>query len=339
MPMTEKTLNKLLKNRKIKRSEVSFLLAIITLLAVVLVSFENPLRGLENTLGRGNRPPKEFSLHFIDVGQGDCTLLMSDGETMLIDSGAKGYETTVSTYLYSLGVSQLDYIVATHPHSDHIGSMPKVIKEFTPEMLITPYLTPEQTPDTVTYEDLLTAVTKTNCTIFNPAPGEIFTVGYTTVEVLGPVTNEAEDLNDMSLMMMVTYKDNKFLLTGDAKKEEEMSVLESGANVDCDLLHVSHHGSNTSSTDEFLEKATPDYAVISCGIDNDYGHPHAETISKLEKYTDKIYRTDICSDIVVTSDGKNIEITYELENKVQKAPFLFIFHLNNAVLYTIIKIL
>ncbi len=337
--MIEKNLKKLLENKKFKRSEVSFLLLILALVAAIVISFENPLEGLENTLGKGNRPPKEFSLHFIDVGQGDCTLLMSDGETMLIDAGEKGYETKINTYLYSLGISKLDYVVATHPHSDHIGSMPKVIKEFTPPMLVTPYLTPEQTPDSVIYEDLLTAVTKTDCTIFNPSPGEIFTVGYATVEVLGPVTNEAEDLNDMSLVLMITYKDSKFLLTGDAKKREEKSILESGANLDCDLLHVSHHGSNTSSSDEFLERATPDYAVISCGADNDYGHPHGKTISKLKKYTDKIYRTDICSDIVATSDGKNIEITYELPNKVQKAPFLFIFNLNNAVLYTIIKIL
>ena len=252
-----------------------------------------------------------FQVHFIDVGQGDCTLVTCGGKYLLIDAGENGHETDVINYLRSMNVEKLDYIIATHQHSDHIGGLPEVLEEFETENIIMPRLTEAQTPTNSTYKAFLSAVQKSNAKVISAKPGSVYSLGDASFEILGPVTDDCDDINSMSAVTKITYGETSFLITGDAEKDEELEIIENGADLDCDVLKVGHHGSKTSSCADFLDAVTPEVCVISCGAENDYGHPHDVTLNRIANYTDEVYRTDICGDIVISSDGYTINISYE----------------------------
>lgn len=252
-----------------------------------------------------------INVHYIDVGQGDCTLIVCGGETLLIDAGENGHEQQVINYLNSVGVKKLDYIVATHQHSDHIGGVPEVLENFGTNNIIMPRLTEAQTPTNSTYTAFLKAIQKSDAKVIASKVGAEYVLGEATFEILGPVTNDAEDINNMSVVVKVTYGENTFLFTGDAETDEETEVIDTGSNLDCDVLHAGHHGSYTSSSKDFLKAVTPEICVISCGADNDYGHPHDTALKRIKKHTEEIYRTDICGSIVITGDGSTLSVTYE----------------------------
>lgn len=252
-----------------------------------------------------------FKVHFIDVGQGDCTLVECNGEYLLIDAGENGHEIDVINYLRSNNVEKLDYIVATHQHSDHIGGLPEVLEEFGTDNLIMPKLTKAQTPTNSTYTAFLKAVQASDAKVISAKPGSVYTLGDASFEILGPVTDDCEDINSMSAVTKITYGDTSFLVTGDAEKDEEREIIENGAYLDCDVLRVGHHGSSTSSCRDFLDAVSPEICVISCGANNDYGHPHKEVTKRIANYTDEVYRTDILGDIVMISDGKTIDVRFE----------------------------
>ena len=250
-------------------------------------------------------------VHYIDVGQGDCELIECDGKYMLIDAGENGFETDVINYLNSHGVKKLDYVVASHQHSDHIGGLAEVIEEFEVANIIQPNLTKAQTPTNSTYYDFVDAISNSDAKLIYSKVGSTYELGSGRFEILGPITNDAESINNMTVVIRFDYGKNSFLFTGDAEKEEELEILETDADLNCDVLKVGHHGSETSSGERFLDAVTPEICVISCGEDNSYGHPHREVVERLKDYTDDTYRTDICGDIVVISDGKNLTVEYE----------------------------
>ena len=271
--------------------------------------------GLEQTIDVDTQSAPDSSeglfVHYIDVGQGDCSLIVCDGKTMLIDAGENGHESDVINYLRSLNIKKLDYIVASHQHSDHIGGLAEIITEFGCDTLIMPRLTKAQTPTNSTYKAFLNAISSSDIRTLASNPGDIYNLGSTVIELYGPVTDDAEDINNMSIVMKATYGSNSFLFTGDAEKEEELEIIDTGAELDCDVLKVGHHGSSTSSSKEFLAEVTPDICIIQVGADNDYGHPHNSSVKRISQYTDKIYRNDICGNIVVHSDGEEISVEYE----------------------------
>lgn len=250
-------------------------------------------------------------VHYIDVGQGDCELIECDGKYMLIDAGENGHETEVINYLNSHKITKLDYVVASHHHSDHIGGLAEVFEEFEVDNVIMPRITKDQTPTNSTYKAFTKALKASGAKVIEAKPGTIYDLGGGKVEILGPVTVDVEDLNSTSVVMRFDYGSNSFLFTGDAETDEEKSILANGANVDCDVLKVGHHGSTTSSGKKFLDAVSPSICVIPCGAGNDYGHPHKEIVERLKNYTDDTYRTDICGDIVITSDGVKLTVGYE----------------------------
>lgn len=255
----------------------------------------------------------DFSVHFIDVGQGDCSLVLSGGKSLLIDAGENGHETKVINYLRSQGVEKLDYIIATHQHSDHIGGLPEVIEEFGAYNIIMPRLTKELTPTNKTYTAFLNAVKESGAKVISAKPGAVYTLGEAEFEILGPVSNNTDDLNNMSVVARLVCGGKSFLFTGDAEKSEEAEIIENGASLNCDVLKVGHHGSKTSSGVDFLSAVSPEICVIMCGKDNDYGHPHSQILNRIDEYADTVYRTDICGDIVMTLDGGDIAVKYENE--------------------------
>lgn len=247
------------------------------------------------------------AVHFVDVGQGDCTLITCGGYSLLIDAGENGHESEVINYLRNQGIEKLDYVIATHQHSDHIGGMAEVLEEFEADVIIMPRLTKAQTPTNSTYTAFLRAVEASQAKVVSAKPGSVYNLGGATFEILGPVTDDAEDINNMSAVTKLTFGENTFLITGDAETEEELEILDNGADIDCDVLRAGHHGSYTSSCKDWLAAATPEICVISCGEGNDYGHPHDAALKRIKKHTQEIYRTDICGDIVMVSDGENIK--------------------------------
>lgn len=294
-------------NKKILYLIVVLVVAIVSAIGTNMDKFEDTAGNTQSIQGAEN----SFQVHYIDVGQGDCSLIMCDGKTMLIDAGENGHETTVINYLRSLGIDRLDYIIASHQHSDHIGGLPEVIEEFGMDTIIMPRLTEIQTPTNSTYTAFLKAIQASDAKVVSSKVGASYTLGSATFDILGPVTNDAEDINNMSVVVKLTYGENTFLFTGDAEKEEEREIITTGADLDCDVLKVGHHGSGTSSGTNFLDAVTPEICVIQVGADNDYGHPHENIVERIMKYSDEVYRTDICGSIVIGSDGKNLDITYE----------------------------
>ena len=250
-----------------------------------------------------------IAVHYIDVGQGDCSLIVCGEYTVLIDAGERGNEDNVIEYLYSYGIDELDYVVATHPHSDHVGSLDEVIETFRVKNVIMPRLTEVNTPSNSIYSDLLKAVKASKAKVIAAKAGNEYVLGNAVMTVLGPVY-QSDNLNNMSVVVRIDYGESSFLFQGDAEIDEENDILETGADIDCDVLKVGHHGSYTSSSANYLKKVTPEIAVISCGVDNDYDHPHDKPLKRIRKHTEEIYRTDLCSDIVIISDGETYEIDY-----------------------------
>lgn len=245
---------------------------------------------------------QELIVHFIDVGQGDSTFIeLPNGETMLIDAGEREYGDKVVDYIYSQGYDTLDYVVATHPHSDHIGGMTDVLNTLPADnFYMTSYVNPTQT-----FDDMLTAVENNGAAAHEVMSGSvILDEPELLVEVVAPKAI-AEDSNNNSVVIKLTYGENKFLFTGDAEKAEEDGIW---TNIKCDVIKVGHHGSDTSSTANFLKKGEPTYAVISCGLFNPYGHPDEAVLKRLYDRNINVYRTDIQGTIVFRSDGKDITV-------------------------------
>ncbi len=302
-----------MKNGKINKKVIYLIIILVIAVASAAgVNFDKIFGEFPTTFGSSEvSSDSSFKIHFVDVGQGDCTLVESNGEYLLIDAGENGHETEVLNYLRSTGIEKLDYIIATHQHSDHIGGIPEVLEEYECDNIIMPRLTKAQTPTNSTYTAFLKAVQASEAKVISAKPGLSYALGGATFEILGPVTDDAEDINSMSAVTKITYGENSFLITGDAETEEELEIIDNGADLDCDVLRAGHHGSSTSSCKDFLNAVTPEICVISCGADNDYGHPHDKAVNRIKKHTEEIYRTDICGSIVMSSDGENIDISYE----------------------------
>lgn len=243
-----------------------------------------------------------LEVHFIDVKQGDSTLIISDGHAMLIDAGNNNKGIEVQQYIEYQGVQSLDYVIGTHPDADHIGGLDVVLNQVPCETVILP----DYSKDTKTYEDIIHAVKEKKYNITNPAVGDYYTLGEATFTIVSPRGAEYDDTNDCSVGILLQHGEKKFILTGDAEEASEIEMLHSGIDISADVYKAAHHGSKTASTSSFLDTVSPDYAVISCGEDNSYGHPHAEVLNSFRTRGIKVFRTDEQGSIIAISDGKTI---------------------------------
>lgn len=247
---------------------------------------------------------------FIDVGQGDATLILEGDTSLLIDAGDVGWGDFLVDYIAGLGVERLDYIVATHNHADHIGGMEAVINYFD----VGTFFTTATPATTATYEQMLTALeSRTDIEIVIPRPGDEYTLASSGFIFLGPFNSHQEfsDQNDSSLVLKYTNGDHNFLFMADAEAATEEDLLVSHSNVSADVVRVGHHGSSTSSTAAFIEAVNPQIAVISCGAGNSYGHPHKETLETIGTNGIEVYRTDTRGTIYLSSDGGSLMIETE----------------------------
>lgn len=243
----------------------------------------------------------ELIVHFIDVGQGDCTLIESKGEYLLIDAGPDNMGTKIQKYLNDVGVSKIDYLILTHPDSDHIGSVDVIATKFDiGKIYMSSFI-----KDNKYYHDMLDAFANKNLKWGIPKEGDSFELGDAQVSIIH--SKEYEDPNNSSLCIKVTCGETSFLFAGDAESTAEKDMLDQDVDLSATVYHVSHHGSYTSSSEEFLKRVNPEYAVVSCAKDNEYDHPHQETLDKLRGQNVALFRTDLQGGITAYSDGKEIE--------------------------------
>ncbi len=244
---------------------------------------------------------KGMEVHFIDVGQADATLIKIDDHAMLIDCGADDAGTKVQYYLKKNGVERLDYLVLTHPDSDHIGGADVIITKFDIDnVFMSPF-----TKENNWYADLLNALAYKGYSWSTPEVGSRYNLGDAFFTVVAP-NRLYEDPNNSSIALVLQYGDTRFLFTGDASEDAEADIVNNGLDIRADVYKLGHHGSRSASTEAFLEKVNPRYVVISCSNGNEYGHPHEETLQRLRRFSPEIYRTDEQGSIIAFSDGKTI---------------------------------
>lgn len=248
---------------------------------------------------------------YFDVGQADAELIQfPGGSNVLIDAGTSSTEDELIETLRSLGVETLDLVVATHPHADHIGGMAAVIEAFDVGGVVMPRVSDSDTPTTKTYENLLETIMEKGLSAAPAEPGaELLSENGAALTVLAPNSEDYGDLNNYSVVLRLTFGADSFLFTGDAEKESEEEMLGAGFDLSATVLKCGHHGSETSTSPPFLSAVGPQYAVISCGVDNDYGHPDAVTLEKLSAAGVEVFRTDLQGTIVAVSDGAGVTMT------------------------------
>ncbi len=287
--------------RKTKSAFSAFLVCF--LFALLLAGIFFYLRGGDSTPSASSVPVGGISVHFIDVGQGDCAVVQTPDGNLLIDAGTTDSAQAIRRYVDDLGIAEFAYAIFTHPHADHIGSAAALLDAYRFDCVILP----NAVSTSKTFERLLDAIEKENCEVIEGKAGVSLALGELTIDLLAPVT-EHDDLNNMSAVAMLTYGGGTFLFTGDAEALSEAEILEK-YSPDCDVLKVGHHGSSTSSSEAFLRAASPEIAVISVGEGNSYGHPHTSVVTRLEDCGAAIYRTDLCGNITVSFDGQTYTVT------------------------------
>ena len=282
---------------------------LIFVLAVIIAAFVYSTAtktSIHGGVALEERAKDVLRVHYIDVGQGDSELIeLPNDEVMLIDAGENDKGGFVADYIRSQGIDKIDYLVGTHPHSDHIGGLDTVIDE----LEIGKIYMPKASSDTKTFSDVLDAVERKGLSVNSAKAGvEVLNDGDLSVTFAAPVRTEYKSLNNVSAVVKIVYKGSSFLFTGDAEEQAEGDIT---ADVRADILKVGHHGSSTSSSWDFLDRVKPSCAIISCGEGNDYGHPHAETLEKLSDIGAAVYRTDLDGTVIIETQGDGYTVYTE----------------------------
>lgn len=252
-----------------------------------------------------------MSVHVLDVGKADCIFITCEGKNILIDAGETSIYKFVNEYLRKMNIKAIDQLILTHQHSDHVGAMSYIVDEFNIKSFMMPQLKDDMIPTFRSYERLLISLDNKGMKAERPEPGKSYDIGPMKIDIFAPLS-QYDDMNNNSIVMKVTYKNKSFLFTGDVGKESERDIISAGFDVKADVLKVGHHGSKTATSQAFLNKIQPLYAVISVGEDRNK-LPKKETLERLKKNNIKIYRTDLDGTVIFATDGENLKVFCEKE--------------------------
>ena len=251
----------------------------------------------------------QLAVHYIDVGQGDCQLITVGKSNVLIDCGEEDYYSEVKEYLDSLKISRLDLVIATHPHSDHIGGMYRLLSDFEVGQFMMPRTADNMVPNTMCYELMLDVIEEKGISASYTEVGDVIGLDCgAELEILAPLHDDYDNLNNYSVVSRLVFGGTSFLFTGDAERASENDILNSGADIRSDVIKIAHHGSTSSSTEAFLRAVSPDYAILFVGEYNPYGHPNPNVLKRLDDVGCTYYTTRDCGDIVIVSDGAELKL-------------------------------
>ena len=290
-------------NTKLISGVVIFIIAVLAFAGSRLI--KEPETLFEDT-GLRNYQQSESNMmyvDFIDVGQGNCTLVHMGDTAILVDSGEVGAAQTVISYIKNLGIDELDCVLVTHPHSDHMGAMTKILYEFEIKDLIMPEIPEDIIPTNSTYEKYLTAVSDNAENVIPAEAGMTYSYGEMNLEILAPL-HGYDNLNDMSAVSRISFGETSVMFMGDASTAVEKDLLNTGKDFSADIINIGHHGSKTASSQKWLEAVNPEFAVICCGAGNEYGHPHSVVTERLDNIGIEYYRTDLNGTVVFQSNSK-----------------------------------
>lgn len=269
---------------------------------------ETPVSGQESNSVK----PVEgiLELTMIDVGQADCFLLIQGETVALIDCGTRSTGEDAVEYLKGIGITEIDYVIGTHPHDDHMGGMYDVITNFKVGKIIMPKAKAGEVTANW-YMTLMNEIKSGNYQLEYAELGTVYNLGDATMKIIGPISEPKDNINNYSIVMKVSFGEMDIIMTGDAEKEVEKDILKSGENIDAEILKVGHHGSDTSSSKEFLDAISPDYALISAKVGNKHEHPVKETMKKLKERDIEVYRTDENGTVVLTITTDDVSFSSE----------------------------
>ena len=296
------------KNGRKKKLTKALLAIVILVLAIIVESVitsdeqqvpEQPNISNSQTQEQPTELTEELKLHMIDVGQADCFLFMKGDKVALVDCGTRSTGKDAVEYIKSLGITRIDYVFGTHPHHDHMGGMYDIITNFEVGKIIIPQVKEGQVT-TNWYINLMKQIVDGNYEVEYSKTGNEYFLGGAKIQIVWQSELEQDNVNNYSDIIKVSFGDMDVLMTGDAETEIEEEVLRSGVQIDAEILKVGHHGSNTSSSDEFLDEIDPDYGLISCKVGNKYEHPTKNTMEKLQQREVEVYRTDECGTVIAT---------------------------------------
>jgi len=293
-----------------KKNKKSNILGIIIIILAIIYNLYTALdtnNPVESPVPNFAASADNLIIHYIDVGQADSALITLNDKAMLIDAGDSKDDNLVVNYLKTQGITNLDYVVATHPHEDHIGGMDSIIRNFE----IDTFLMPNVVHDSPQFDDMVTALENKKLQFTSPKVGDTYTLGEAKFTILSCKTDDLEDLNASSIVLRLEYGTQSYIFCGDAIKENEYSMMDSGLTLKSTVIKIAHHGSTTSSLEKFILAVDPEIAIIPCGKGNSYGHPHEKIVKRLNRLGIKMYRTDLNGTIVVISDGVTTTVTTE----------------------------
>ena len=288
-----------------KKKFINIILIVAIILSVFIILVDDngiDLKPISDKINNLDNP--DLEVHFIDVDQADSILIKKGDESMLIDAGNSWDGDKVVDYLKEQNVTNLKYVIGTHPHSDHIGGLDTVIDN----LEIGKVIMPNAISNTKTFEDVVDSISRKGLSITSGKAGNVYDLNGAEIITLAPNDEKYSNLNNYSLVVRVENGSNAFLFTGDAEEISEREMVEKRAgSLKSDVLKLGHHGSSTSTNEEFLNLVDPKYAVITVGENNRYGHPDDEVLNRLEDKGIQVYRTDLDGNIVAVSDGKTIK--------------------------------